>query len=49
MTHHQAGLDFAGLKHILSDAVRGAPFDVILQSLLDEARRLIEGESWAAV
>ena len=49
MKQHDAGLDFAGLKHILSEAVRGASFDVILQSLLDEARRLIGGESRAAV
>ncbi|MDB5790940.1 MAG: hypothetical protein JWQ80_964 [Massilia sp.] len=49
MTHPETGLDFAGLKHILSDAVRGASYDVILQSLLDEARRLIQGGSSAAV
>jgi PAS domain S-box-containing protein len=36
------------LKHVLSDAVRGASYDVILQSLLDEARRLIGEEAWAA-
>ncbi|KQQ88609.1 PAS domain-containing protein [Massilia sp. Leaf139] len=42
-------MKFDGLKHVLSDAVRGAPYDVILQSLLDEARRLIDDRSWASV
>ena len=41
MTPQQAGLNFDGMKHMLSTAVRGASYDVILQSLLDEARRLI--------
>jgi len=45
----QAGLNSDGLKHILSDAVRGASYDVILQTLLDEARRLISEASWASV
>jgi GAF domain-containing protein len=49
MKSTDAGLNFGGLKHVLSDAVRGAPYDVILQSLLDEARRLINEDSWAAV
>ena len=44
-----AGRDFDGLRHILSDAVRGASYDVILQSLLDEARLLINAQSWASV
>jgi PAS domain S-box-containing protein len=44
-----AGLNFDGLKHILSVAVRGASYDVILQSLLDEARLLINEKSWACV
>jgi len=44
-----AGLKFDGLKHVLSDAVRGAPYDVILQSLLEEARRLIGQQAWAAL
>ena len=44
-----AGLKFDGLKHVLSDAVRGAPYDVIRQSLLDEARRLIGQQAWAAL
>ena len=43
-----AGLNFDGLKHVLSDAVRGAPYDVLLQSLLDEARRLVGEQSWTA-
>ena len=41
MQPHGEGLDFDGLKHVLSLAVRGAPYDETLQSLLDEARRLI--------
>jgi len=41
-------LTFGGLKHVLADAVRGASYDVILQSLLDEARRLIGESAWAA-
>ncbi|MGJ9419302.1 PAS domain-containing protein [Massilia sp. CMS3.1] len=49
MKSQQAGLSFDGLKHVLSDAVRGASYDVILQSLLDEARRLINEASWASV
>ncbi|MEN3275479.1 MAG: hypothetical protein V7631_1269 [Massilia sp.] len=49
MKAHPAGLDFDGLKHILSEAVRGASWDVILQSLLDEACRLIGEECMAAV
>ena len=44
-----AGLNFDGLKHVLSDAVRGASYDVLLQSLLDEARRLIGDQAWASV
>jgi PAS domain S-box-containing protein len=49
MKSTDAGLNFDGLKHVLSDAVRGASYDIILQSLLDEARRLINEDSWAAV
>jgi len=49
MTPQQAGLNFDGMKHILSDAVRGASYDVILQSLLDEARLLINEKSWTSV
>ncbi|MGX4643170.1 PAS domain S-box protein [Massilia sp. SYSU DXS3249] len=49
MKPHQASLDFDGLKHILSEAVRGASYDTILQSLLDEARRVIGEDSWASV
>jgi PAS domain S-box-containing protein len=49
MTPQQAGLNFDGMKHILSDAVRGASYDVILQSLLDEARRLIGEQAWASI
>ncbi|MBD8532092.1 MULTISPECIES: PAS domain-containing protein [unclassified Massilia] len=48
MKSHQAGLTFGGLKHVLADAVRGASYDVILQSLLDEVRRLIGEEAWSA-
>jgi PAS domain S-box-containing protein len=49
MKSTEAGLKFDGLKHVLSDAVRGAPYDVVLQSLLDEARRLIGEQAWASV
>jgi PAS domain S-box-containing protein len=49
MKSTEAGLNFDGLKHILSDAVRGASYDVILHSLLDEARRLIGEQAWASV
>jgi PAS domain S-box-containing protein len=49
MTPQQVGLTFDGLKHVLSDAVRGASYGVILQSLLDEARRLIGEQAWASV
>ena len=48
MQPHGEGLDFDGLKHVLSLAVRGAPYGETLQSLLDEARRLIGGQAWAA-
>ena len=48
MQPHGEGLDFDGLKHVLSLAVRGAPYDETLQSLLDEARRLIGAQAWAA-
>lgn len=49
MTDQQTGSNADGMKHILSDAVRGASYDVILQSLLDEARLLLADESWASV
>ena len=48
MKPHQEGLDFDGLKNVLSVAVRGAPYDVTLQSLLEEVRRLVGGQAWAA-
>ena len=49
MTPQQTGLTFDGLKHVLSDAVRGASYGVILQSLLDEAHRLIGEQAWASI
>ncbi|MFC5477274.1 ATP-binding protein [Massilia suwonensis] len=48
MRSSEAGLNFDGLKQVLSEAVRGASYDVILQSLLEEARRLIGAAAWAA-
>ena len=48
MKPHGEGLDFDGLKHVLSLAVRGAAYDETLQSLLDEARRLVGGQAWTA-
>ena len=48
MKPDEAGLDFDGLKHVLSLAVRGAPYHVTLESLLGEARRLIGGQAWTA-
>ena len=48
MRPHAAGLDFDGLKNVLSIAVRGAPYEDTLQSLLGEVRRLIGPHSWAA-
>ena len=48
MTSQRAGLNFDGLKHVLSDAVRGASYDVLLQSLLDEARCLVGAQAWTA-
>ena len=48
MQPDEAGLDFDGLKNVLSLAVRGAPYHVTLHSLLDEARRLTGGQAWAA-
>ena len=49
MKPHQEGLDFDGLKNVLSIAVRGAPYAVTLQSMLDEARRMIGEQAWAAI
>ncbi|WP_313704626.1 PAS domain S-box protein [Massilia sp.] len=49
MKPHGEGLDFDGLKHVLSLAVRGASYDETLQSLLDEARRLAGGQAWTAL
>ena len=48
MKPDEAGLDFDGLKHVLSLAVRGAPYHVTLESLLGEARRLTGGQAWTA-
>ena len=48
MRPHAAGLDFDGLKNVLSIAVRGAPYEDTLQSLLGEVRRLIGVPSWVA-
>jgi PAS domain S-box-containing protein len=48
MKSQVAALNPGGLKHVLADAVRGASYDVILQSLLDEARRLIGEGAWSA-
>ncbi len=48
MTPHEERLDDDGLKNVLAIAVRGAPYHVTLQSLLDEARRLTGGQAWAA-
>ena len=48
MKPDDAGLDFDGLKNVLSLAVRGAPYHVTLQSLLGEARRLTGGQAWTA-
>ncbi|WP_305822316.1 hybrid sensor histidine kinase/response regulator [Massilia brevitalea] len=49
MKPHQEGLDFDGLKNVLAIAVRGAPYAVTLQSMLDEARRMIGEQAWAAI
>ena len=48
MKPDEAGLDFAGLKNVLSLAMRGASYHVTLESLLGEARRLTAGRAWAA-
>jgi len=49
MKPHQEGLDFDGLKNVLAIAVRGAPYAVTLQSMLDEARRMIGEQAWAGI
>ena len=48
MRPDEKGLDDKGLKNVLSLAVRGAPYDVTLHSLLDEARRLTGTQAWTA-
>ena len=49
MRPQQEGLDFDGLKNVLAIAVRGAPYEVTLQSMLDEVRRMIGQQAWAGI
>ena len=49
MRPQQEGLDFDGLKNVLAIAVRGAPYEVTLHSMLDEVRRMIGEQSWAGI
>ena len=48
MKPHGTGLDFDGLKNVLSLAVRGAPYHLTLQSMLEEARGLVGAQAWTA-
>ena len=49
MRPQQEGLDFDGLKNVLAIAVRGAPYEATLHSMLGEARRMIGEQAWAGI